>query len=234
VAVTREFHGQVVSLEVPLRVREVSREGFSVESDVAFPIGSEELFRFSSASHRRIDLRARCVHIEPSITDGAQPRFLAGFEVLTSFKPDLGTLVEWLERRGARRAEGSEPFFRGPATPIPPGSSRRSSPRFEATGTIEVAIGDPAVQVRLRDIGLGGFAVESRTPFAPRQRYPVRFTSPHGLDARLTAEAVHARHVEQTGERFWLTGFAYIVDSSSAHDAVESVLDQATSSLSFL
>ena len=108
-------------------------------------------------AHLSVEVRARCVHVEPRAVDARPPQFLAGFEVLTSFKTELGALVESLERsaRGLDAPRAPEAAATGA------GASRRSGPRFEVSGTIEVAIGEPPMVVRLRDIGLGGFAVES-------------------------------------------------------------------------
>jgi hypothetical protein len=231
VAVTRDFHGQAVNLRVPLLVRELSREGFSVESTMEFPLGSEELFRFAHRGSTEIEIRARCVHVVAGETTGGQRRFVGGFRALPSSFLELAHLVESLERA---HKSGAEPTS-NTSLATTPGASRRRGPRFEVTGSIAVAVGDDRNPTQLRDIGLGGFALESREPFVARERHSVHFSNALGLDARILAEVVHAREIiDPAGDRTWLTGFSYVIDSPAAHDAVESVLDQATSCLSFL
>jgi hypothetical protein len=232
VAVTRDFHGQAVNLRVPLLVRELSREGFSVESAMEFPLGSEELFRFAHRGSTEIEIRARCVHVVAGETTAGQRRFVGGFRALPSSFLELAHLVESLERAHKTGAEANGNTLTQATTP---GASRRRGPRFEVTGSIAVTVGDDRNPTQLRDIGLGGFALESSEPFVARERHSVHFSSGMGLDARILAEVVHAREIiDPAGHRTWLTGFSYVVDSPAAHDAVESVLDQATSCLSFL
>ncbi len=225
IAVAGDFHGRSVRLRVPLVVREASREGFSVESPVEFPAGSRELFHFAAGDLLETEAVAECVHCERR--DDADPatRYSAGFVVLQESRESWQRAVDLLEEE----ALDADP---APATP---GASRRRLPRFDVTGSIGVVVAGGHIAAGLHDIGLGGFAVESDQPFAVRSRYPVRFTSAGGLDARVLAQVVHVRQVtDSDGQLRWLSGFAYVIDDDGAYAAVEAVLDHATACLSFL
>jgi hypothetical protein len=232
-----------VRLRVPIVIREVSREGFSIESSIAFPPGSQELFHFSAEHGWESEIAARCMHCDRVPGPQTEPRFLAGFVVLPASAAPLQHVVEWLDRSSDASVGNAD----APSTDsLPshdrrrearqvPGSSRRRLPRFEVTGEIEVTVGDGAIPSELHDIGLGGFAVTSDIAFVLHRRHAVRFTTLSGLDALVMAETIHARQVvHEEGPPQWVTGFAYVIETPEAHTAVEAVLDQATACLSFL
>jgi hypothetical protein len=210
---------------VPLLVREASREGFSVDSPVEFPAGSCELFHFAAGDLLETEAVAQCVHCERRDDGTPATQYRAGFVVLQESREAWQRAIDLLE----------EEALDAPPVPATPGASRRRLPRFEVTGSIEVVVAGGHIAAALHDIGLGGFAVESDHPFAVRSRYPVRFTSPNGLDARVLAQVIHVRQVTDSDGQFrWLSGFAYVIDDDEAYAAVEAVLDHATACLSFL
>jgi len=225
--VTRDFHGQPVRLRVPLVVREVSLDGFSIESPVPFPTGIEETFNLGTGGGTEIPVTARCVHT--TCVASAPPRYVSGFLAVAQSVQALRQVVEALAPGTTEDSAG------GSGVPASPGASRRRLPRFDVTGSITIVVGDGRIPADLHNIGLGGFAAESSTQFSLRQRYRVRFTGPDGLDVHLIAEALHARQgVGADGATRWFTGFAYVIDSPDAHEAVETVLEHATACLSFL
>jgi hypothetical protein len=58
-------HGQAVSLDVPLTVREISLGGMSIEVPVAFPIDAIHEFRLTLGDGSTVLLRGRVVYCRP-------------------------------------------------------------------------------------------------------------------------------------------------------------------------
>ena len=235
--VVGELHGHSVRLDRAVLIREVSLEGFSATTPAPFAPGAIESFHFTSADGHSTFITARAVHCQPLDPSLGEPGFVAGFAFLPQPAEALQVIVHLLgtladaetdgmpgTSGGTRAAQGSDG-----------GSSRRRTPRFEVMGDLDVTLDGGQVPVRLRDIGLGGFGLESACGFPARARYRARFTGSEGLDVTILAEAVHSRRTgsDKEGER-WMTGFTYVIDDTSAGDAVEAVLDRATSCLSFL
>jgi hypothetical protein len=57
-----QVRGDVVRLNVPLAMRDLSAGGFSIESSVAFHRGSHHQFRFTTAAGIAVVLRGRVVY----------------------------------------------------------------------------------------------------------------------------------------------------------------------------
>jgi hypothetical protein len=74
-----QLHGHLVSLSVPLVVRDLSAGGFSVESVVPFPPGARHQFRFNTAAGADIVIEAVVVHSRPVAPLGGVTRYATGF-----------------------------------------------------------------------------------------------------------------------------------------------------------
>jgi hypothetical protein len=225
-----------VRLDEPVLIREVSIEGFSARTPAPFAPGAIESFHFTSADGHSTFITARAVHCTPIVEDSAAPAFLAGFAFLPQSPEALQVIVHVLGTLADAESDGMPgAALDADGDGLGTGASRRRTPRFEVTDDISVTLDHGAVPVRLRDIGLGGFGLESAGGFAARSRHTARFTDSGGLDVTILAEAVHSRRAaaDKHGER-WMTGFTYIIDDAAAVKSVEAVLDRATSCLSFL
>ena len=79
IEVMGQLHGQLVPMNVPLDVRDLSSGGFAVESTVSFPVGAVHRFRFITKTGAEVIVRASARHCRPVETPDGSARFLAGF-----------------------------------------------------------------------------------------------------------------------------------------------------------
>jgi hypothetical protein len=232
-----ELHGYSLRLERAVVIREVSVEGFSARTPAPFTPGSTESFQFTAADGHSTFITARAVHCQPAANLSTEPAWVVGFAFLPQPAEALQVIVHVLGTLADAESDGMPGADRdtGDAHGTGTGASRRRTPRFEVTSGMTVTLDDGTVPVRLRDIGLGGFGLESAGGFSARSRHTARFEDADGLDVTIQAMAVHSRRAAaDMGSERWMTGFTYIIDDTAAGEAVEAVLDRATSCLSFL
>jgi hypothetical protein len=92
-------HGQAVSLDVPLTVREISLGGMAIETPVPFPVGAVHEFRLTLGDGSTVLLRARVVHCRPA--GGAPaPIFLSGMHFVDDEAVTGQTVGDFIERIG--------------------------------------------------------------------------------------------------------------------------------------
>ncbi len=76
-----KVEGQVIPLDVPLTIRDLSEGGFSTESPVPFPPGSHHHFRFTTAAGAEVSLDAVAVHCRlASAGPDGHHSYVTGFE----------------------------------------------------------------------------------------------------------------------------------------------------------
>ena len=92
-------HGQAISLDVQLVVREISLGGMSIETPVPFPLGAVHEFRLTLGDGSTVLLRAQVVHCRPIGTrDSAL--FLSGMHFVDD-EPVTGQSVgDFIDRIG--------------------------------------------------------------------------------------------------------------------------------------
>ena len=98
------LEGYGVELDAKVTVREVSLGGFSVESPVAFSVGSEQTFLFSTPDSRETMVRCVCRHTRATGTTGTT-LCVAGFEFLPNQDANLQIIVNLYDRLRRRRPE---------------------------------------------------------------------------------------------------------------------------------
>jgi PilZ domain-containing protein len=81
VEVLGRIQGQVVSLDVPIQVREISLGGMSVETPEAFPVGSVNVFMLTLGDGAGIDVAGRIVYSRPS-ADADRHFFVSGVQFI--------------------------------------------------------------------------------------------------------------------------------------------------------
>jgi c-di-GMP-binding flagellar brake protein YcgR len=100
---------------------------------------------------------------------------------------------------------------------------RRRNPRVDVLGQVHVHIVTSPVPATLREISLGGFSIESTTPFAPGIRHDFHFSLDDGSDIRVRATSVHCSLVRvESGLSMHLSGFEFIQRDARVRDEVES------------
>ena len=92
-----QLYGQVVALDVPLAVQNLSAGGFAVDSPLQFHTGTSHQFRFTLDRGRTVKVGAQAVHCLRVRTPDGATRFLAGFEfVRDPGDPDAAEAIEAL------------------------------------------------------------------------------------------------------------------------------------------
>jgi hypothetical protein len=92
-----------------------------------------------------------------------------------------------------------------------------------------------SVPLLVRNLGSGGFGVESAIDFPLDAVHRFRFTTPDGLEVIVSATARHCRPLKSSsGAPRFAAGFEFVEDGSSASDdTVERLLEAATSVITF-
>ncbi len=107
--------------------------------------------------------------------------------------------------------------------------NRRHSPRFDTLGRIVGHLAAVDLPVRVREIGFGGFSVETVEPLPADTPHRVRFTARDDWSIELDARAVHCRPSCATdGSPRFATGFCFVSHQESAA-AVRQMIAKITS-----
>lgn len=62
IQVLGQLHGHIVTLDVPVKIREIGLGGFSIETPMKFPIGAVHEFRLTHVDGETVNLCGRVVH----------------------------------------------------------------------------------------------------------------------------------------------------------------------------
>ena len=103
-----------------------------------------------------------------------------------------------------------------PADPGKSGAERRRSPRFEALDKLLGILVSYDLPVRIRDVGFGGFSVETVEPLTAGARGPVRFMSPDNWTTEIAAQSLYCRpSIAADGTPRYVTGFQFINEQAA-------------------
>jgi hypothetical protein len=92
VEVLGKVQGQVVSLEMPVTVREMSLGGMSIETTTAFEVGSTSDFLLTLGDGAGVEVYGKVVYTR-LIEGSGQPRYLSGIQFVDVDEADPGTPV---------------------------------------------------------------------------------------------------------------------------------------------
>lgn len=108
---------------------------------------------------------------------------------------------------------------------------RRKHPRFLAAGRLAGYLLEHDLPVRVRDIGLGGFSIETMTPLEPGAAHSVRFISRDDWTATLPALVANCRpSCADDGSPRFVSGFAFLPDDApDTRRTVETLIEKVTS-----
>lgn len=115
-------------------------------------------------------------------------------------------------------------------------AERRRGPRMENADAIRAELISVRARLRVPEIGLGGFSVESAFPLKPGSVYRFRFSQDLAdeMPSRVRARAVHSRRASGDDESpLFVTGLAFVDDRPRDRDAVGRLIDRVTSRLAF-
>ncbi len=87
-------HGHSVSLDLPVRVVQISLGGMAIETAMAFPVGAVHLFRLTLGDDSTTELTGRVMHSRNTAPDGATPVFTTGIQFVDGDSDDaVGDLI---------------------------------------------------------------------------------------------------------------------------------------------
>jgi hypothetical protein len=75
-----EMHGQILSLGVPLLVRDFGLGGCSIETHTAIEAGTEYTVRLQLTDSLSVSIRARVAHTRREAEDGRPDRYVSGLQ----------------------------------------------------------------------------------------------------------------------------------------------------------
>jgi hypothetical protein len=74
------LHGHSVSLDLPVRVVQISLGGMAIETRVAFPVGAVHIFRLTLGDGSTTELAGRVMHCRDVSPTGTEPAFVTGIQ----------------------------------------------------------------------------------------------------------------------------------------------------------
>ena len=93
IEILERIHGHIASLDVPMRVREMSLGGMGLESNFAFPVGAIHEFRLTLGDGSTVMLRGKILRCrEQTDADGTQI-YVSGIQFLDEDPPAGDTSV---------------------------------------------------------------------------------------------------------------------------------------------
>jgi hypothetical protein len=108
-------------------------------------------------------------------------------------------------------------------------AERRRHPRFQASNRLVGTLLAKNLPVRIRDVGAGGFSVETMEPVTMGSTERVRFIALDDWSAVLEARSLYCRpSVSPDGLPTFVTGFAF-AESDDARRAIATILEKVTS-----
>ncbi len=111
----------------------------------------------------------------------------------------------------------------------PSGSERRKHVRFPAADKLLGTLIAHKLPVRVRDVGVGGFSVESMQPLSTGQVEAVQLLAADDWSAIVEAKSLHCHpSVSPDGLPLFVTGYAFVPDSASA-DLIATIVQKVTS-----
>jgi hypothetical protein len=113
--------------------------------------------------------------------------------------------------------------------------SRRRGPRLEVLGQLHGQLVPMELPMLVRNLGAGGFGIESSVPFPVGAVQKFRFTTVAGVGVVVSAEVKHcvSMHTDDGTQRY-RAGFSFVHEPGGVTvRAIELLLNAATSTLMF-
>jgi hypothetical protein len=104
---------------------------------------------------------------------------------------------------------------------------RRRSPRLELLGRLHGHVVSLNLDVIVRDVSLGGLAIETEFSFPVGALHEFRLTLTDGSSSELAARVVYSKPAPQRAGYF-VTGFQFLDDGSTAGFAVSELIGRIT------
>lgn len=107
---------------------------------------------------------------------------------------------------------------------------RRRYPRFAALEKLAGHLIDQDLPVRVRDIGLGGFSIETMEPMETGTEHRVRFVARDDWSTVLPARIANCRpSCADDGSPLFVSGLAFTEDKPETKQTVQILIEKVTS-----
>jgi hypothetical protein len=101
VAIVGRLHGHAISLDVPVKVTDLSLGGMAIETPVSFPVGAVQEFQLTLGDESAVVLRGKVIRSQNVAEAGGAPAFVTGVEFIDDEEPadnaGVGQLIEKLD-----------------------------------------------------------------------------------------------------------------------------------------
>ena len=98
VEILGRLHGHLVSLDLPVVVREISLGGLSLETAVLLPTGAVHEFRLMLGDESAVVLRGRVLHTRETVAPDGSRLYISGVKFLEDDTPEgpagVGGLID--------------------------------------------------------------------------------------------------------------------------------------------
>lgn len=113
------------------------------------------------------------------------------------------------------------------ATSKPPALERRESARLEVLWQLNVEVLSQPMPASLREINMGGFALETTVPVPKGQRLLFRLSLDEGPSAVVLGESVHTGLEDRVGDlELYVTGFKFLDVAGETKRALKELLSE--------
>jgi hypothetical protein len=113
---------------------------------------------------------------------------------------------------------------------VPHGRERRRFKRFPVFNRVLGVLTNADLPVRIRDVSLGGCAVETPEPLPADAKQPIRFIADDDWSVVLDTRSVYSHpSVSDQGAPMYVTGFSFVGYEDAAKEPVAQLLEKVTS-----
>jgi hypothetical protein len=88
-----KLHGQLVALEVPITVTEISLGGLTMESPIEFPDGVVHEFALTLGDGSQVSVKGRVLHSRRIGGSSEQPRYVVGVQFIDDEAAEIDTVI---------------------------------------------------------------------------------------------------------------------------------------------
>lgn len=105
VQISGKMHGQLVAVDVPIAVTEISLGGLSFETPIDFPVGGVHEFALTLGDNSIVSLKGRVMHSQRLSPAGEPPGYAVGVQFIDDEAEvdSIATLIKVIEQGPAKR-----------------------------------------------------------------------------------------------------------------------------------
>jgi len=88
------LHGHSVSLDLPVKVIQISLGGMAIETSVPFPVGAVHAFRLTLGDDSTTELVGRVMHCRDTAPAGAEPVYVTGVQFVEDDAESASDIID--------------------------------------------------------------------------------------------------------------------------------------------